>query len=113
MSASSPSEPSGQHGQETDAANAVRRAANEVRRRVIEWRESPLWQDDDANRDRHDLTIRAVTALDSLPGAAHASQLAEAVRPILEAWRPNRAGPEQAIYAAVDRLRVALQHLSD
>lgn len=109
MSASSPSEPASQHGQETAA---VRRAANEVRRRVIEWRESPLWQDNDTNRDRHELTIRAVTAVDDLPETAETSQLVQAVRPIVEAWRPNRAGPEQAIYAAVDRLREALQQLS-
>ncbi len=110
MSASSPSEPASQHGRQA-AASAVRRAANEVRRRVIEWRESPLWQDNDTNRDRHELTIRAVTKVDALPETPEPRQLAETVRPIVEAGRPTRAGPEQAIYAAVDRLREALQQL--
>jgi hypothetical protein len=37
------------------------------------------------------------------------SALTRAVQPILTTWRPNRAGPEQPIYAAVDRLRAAVQ----
>jgi hypothetical protein len=91
----------------------VRVAAAEDRLRVVEWRESPWWRDDPGNRDRYDLTVRAVDVLDELPQSADAAALAETVRPITDAWRPNRAGPEQAIYAAVDRLRDAVRRLSE
>ena len=110
MSASSPSEPANQHP--TAGADAVRVATAEVLRRVNEWRESPRWRDDDANRERYDRTVRAADALDELSESAGAVDVTEAVRPIIETWRPNRVGPEQATYAAVDRLLEAIHQLT-
>jgi hypothetical protein len=39
--------------------------------------------------------------------------LIQAVQPILTTWRPNRTGPEQPIYAAVDRLRATIQRTTN
>jgi hypothetical protein len=120
MSIDSPSEPPSDHDPAnlpadigTRAGN-VRTAAAEVWRRVGEWRDSPTWRDDETNRRRYNVTAHAIAALDALPDPEDhdgAAALAKAVQPIAETWRPNRAGPEQTIYAAVDRLREAVRRL--
>ena len=109
MSASSPSEPASEDHHHGSGLDNVRAAAAEVHRRVVQWREAPQWRDDETNRDRYAVTVRAAAALDELPETASPMDVIQAVRPITETWRPNRAGPEQAIYAAVDRLREAIQ----
>jgi hypothetical protein len=122
MSTDSPSEPSSHHDPASlpadigNLAGTVRSAASEVWRRVGEWRDSPTWRDDETNRRRYEVTAQAIASLDTLSDPTDrdsAGALAEAVRPIAETWRPNRAGPEQAIYAAVDRLRDAVRQLTD
>jgi hypothetical protein len=122
MSIDSPSEPFSHHDPASlpvDIGNlggTVRAAAGEVWRRVSEWRDSPTWRDDETNRRRYEVTAQAIAVLDALPDPTDgdsAAAVAEAVRPIAETWRPNRAGPEQAIYAAVDRLRDAVRQLTD
>jgi hypothetical protein len=122
MSIDSPSESSSHHDPGRlpvdigDLAAAVRTAAGEVWRRVGQWRDLPTWRDDETNRRRYEVTAQAIAALDALPDPTDgdsAAAVAQAVRPIVETWRPNRAGPEQAIYAAVDRLRDAVRWLTD
>jgi hypothetical protein len=122
MSVDSPSEPSSHHDPDSVPADPgagaadVRAMAAEVWRRVNEWRNSPGWRDDDTNRRRYDATAQALGALDALPDQPDpdgAGAIVKAAQPISEAWRPNRAGPEQAIYAAVDRLRDALRRLAE
>ncbi len=118
MSTDSPSqhEPASLPSDIAHLAGTVRTAAAEVWRRVGEWRDAPTWRDDETNRRRYDVTAHAVAAVDGLPDPADrdgVAALAEAVRPVAEPWRPNRAGPEQAIYAAVDRLRDAVRQLTD
>jgi hypothetical protein len=122
MSIDSPSEPSSHHDPANppadigDRVDTVRAAASEVWRRAGEWRDSPTWRDDETNRHRYEVTAQAIAALDALPDPTDrdsAAAVAQAVRPIAEIWRPNRAGPEQAIYAAVDRLRDAARQLTD
>jgi hypothetical protein len=89
----------------------IRSAVAEVWRRVTEWRDTTEITDERDQR-RYEQTAEAVTAVNrSQPVDTRA--LALAVQPILTAWRPNRAGPEQAIYAAVDRLRALVQHVPD
>lgn len=90
----------------------IRAAAAEVYERVQEWRNSPRWQDTPTNAQRYEATVGAVTALDLLPEPATAEELTElsdAVRPLLVEWRPSRPGPEQSIFAAVERLRRACE----
>jgi hypothetical protein len=91
-------------------AALIRAAAAEVYERVQEWRNSLGWQDTPTNVHRHQATVSAVAGLDALPEPAAAEDLAgliDAVRPLLAEWRPSRPGPEQQIFAAVERLRRA------
>ncbi|RKR89950.1 hypothetical protein BDK92_4314 [Micromonospora pisi] len=88
-------------------AAAIRAHAAEVLARVQEWHDAPGWQDNDTNQRRYRLTADAVGQLDALPDPEHSDGLAalvDAIHPILTEWRPGRPGPEQAIYAAVERL---------
>ncbi|MGW0430943.1 hypothetical protein ACWDV4_00105 [Micromonospora sp. NPDC003197] len=88
------------------AAN-IRANAAEVWERVQEWRDSPNWHGNETNQRRYQLTANAINALDAVPDPrthAEVSALISAVRPILAEWRPSRPGPEQAIYAAIERL---------
>lgn len=90
----------------------IRAAAAEVYERVQEWRNSPRWQDTPTNAHRYQATVGAVTALDLLSEPVTAENLTElfdAVRPLLVEWRPSRPGPEQQIFAAVERLRKACE----
>jgi hypothetical protein len=96
--AAGPSDPSA-------LTDQIRSAAAEVLRRVQEWRAVDGWQDTEQNRRRYELTAATVNGLDELPATADVHQVAAAVRPILTEWRPFWIGPEQAIYAAVDRLQ--------
>jgi hypothetical protein len=85
--------------------------AAEIWRRVEEWRNSPRWRDTEQNRSRYDDTARVIAALADVPDPVDQESLRtliETVRPLMAVWRPNYAGPEQAIYAMVDRLRYAL-----
>lgn len=89
-------------------AAQIRTLTGEVWRRVQEWHDSPGWQDTQRNRRRYDLTANAVAKLDELqdvPALSDLEALAKAIEPILAEWQPALAGSEQAIYAAVDRLR--------
>ncbi|QOC94065.1 hypothetical protein [Micromonospora craniellae] len=55
--------------------------------------------------------MSAIAASEVLPNpetAEDLTELAEALRPVLSEWRPSRPGPEQQIFAAVERLRQAL-----
>jgi uncharacterized protein YfaQ (DUF2300 family) len=89
---------------ETDQLDrAIRAALSEVWARVNEWREAPHWHDDE---ERYERSAAAVSAADK---AEDLAALVDAVRPLLDVWRPNRAGPEQAIFAAVDRIRAAVR----
>src|SRR5215471_7277726 len=89
-------------------AHEIRAAVAEVWRRVIEWRDSPQWTASEANLHRYQVTEHAFTELAKLsetaPGTDGAT-IAHVIKPILTEWWPNRTGPEQPIYAAVDRLR--------
>lgn len=89
-------------------AAAIRAAAAEVLTRVQEWRNSPHWRDDYTSHHWYQVTMDTVAKLDKLPdpdGPEAVAVLDDAVRPILATWRPSRPGPQQAIYAAVERLR--------
>ncbi|MFG1674143.1 hypothetical protein [Micromonospora sp. NPDC049282] len=91
-------------------AARIRAAAAEVYERVQEWRHAPDWQETPTNAHRYAVTADAVTALSVLPEPATLESLAAivgAVRPVLAEWRPSRPGPEQQIFAAVERLRQA------
>jgi hypothetical protein len=91
-------------------ATTIRAAAAEVLARVQEWRETPGWPESPANRRRHQITDAAVAHLATLPAPDiddDLTHLIDAVRPILTVWRPSRPGKEQAIFAAVERLRAA------
>ncbi|MER5458928.1 hypothetical protein ABT008_29600 [Micromonospora sp. NPDC002389] len=93
-----------------EQAARIRAAAVEVLERVEEWRNSPGWQDTPMNAHRHQATVRAVAALDALPEPATTDDLTgllNAIRSLLFEWRPSRPGPEQQIFAAVERLRRA------
>jgi hypothetical protein len=92
-------------------ATAIRAAAAEVLTRVQEWRSAPGWPDTPANRRRYQVTAGAVAQLDTLSDLDaddDLTPLIDAVRPILAAWRPSRPGTEQAVFAAVERLRTAI-----
>ncbi|WFE59658.1 hypothetical protein [Micromonospora sp. WMMD712] len=92
-------------------ADLIRAAAAEVRDRVQTWRDNPNWRNTPANSHRYETTIGAIDALGQLPDPdteEAAASLADAVRPVIVEWRPSRPGPEQAIYAAVERLRQAI-----
>ncbi|MGW1449639.1 hypothetical protein ACWCO3_15315 [Micromonospora sp. NPDC002411] len=91
-------------------AAAIRVAAAQVGRRVQEWRYSQGWHDTPTNVYRHQATVAAVAALDALPEPTTADELArfvDAVQPLFIEWRPNRPGPEQQIFVAIERLRRA------
>ncbi|MEQ4300541.1 hypothetical protein ABNF97_03960 [Plantactinospora sp. B6F1] len=91
-------------------AAAIRSAAAEVLARVQEWRNSPNWHDNDANHHRYQLTLDTIAMLDKLPNPESqetGSPLVDAIGPVLAAWRPSRPGPEQAIFASVERLQRA------
>jgi hypothetical protein len=93
----------------------VCRLAAEVWRRVQEWHDAPGWQDTEGNRRRHDLTAAAVARLKDATRQRQADTpeaIVQLVAPILTEWTPGYAGPEQAIYAAADRLRIAVRRLS-
>ena len=95
-------------------AAQIRTLAGEVWRRVQEWHDSPDWQDTERNRRRYDLTADAVAKLDGprdVPTPADLGMLAKAIEPILAEWQPALSGSEQAIYAAVDRLRSSTEML--
>ncbi len=81
---------------------AIRTAVTEVWARISEWHQAE--QSDD--QKRYEQSAAAVAAADK---AEDLPALVGAVRPLLDVWRPNRAGPEQAIFAAVDRLRTAVR----
>ncbi|GHJ12697.1 hypothetical protein [Micromonospora sp. AKA38] len=88
----------------------IRAAAAEVYERVQEWRLAPGWQETPTNAHRYTVTADAVAALSGLPEPETSEELAaviDAVRPVLAEWRPSRPGPEQQIFAAVERLRQA------
>jgi hypothetical protein len=92
-------------------ATAIRAAAAEVLTRVQEWCSAPGWPDTPANRRRYQATADAVDQLDTLSDPDSNDDLRplnDAVRPILTEWRPSRPGTEQAIFAAVERLRAAI-----
>ncbi|WP_433688074.1 hypothetical protein ACQP0I_04495 [Micromonospora carbonacea] len=89
-------------------ADLIRAAAAEVRERVQEWRDNPNWRNTPTNSHRYETTIGAIDALGQLPDPdteEAVTSLANAVRPVIVEWRPSRPGPEQAIYAAVERLQ--------
>jgi hypothetical protein len=89
----------------------IRHLAAEVWRRVQEWHDSPDWQDTERNRHRYDLTARTIAAFDDRSDPEQpvtVNAMSKVLTPILTEWRPALAGPEQAIYAAVDRLRTAI-----
>ncbi|MFF0825119.1 hypothetical protein ACFYUR_32515 [Micromonospora haikouensis] len=89
-------------------ADLIRAAAAEVRDRVQAWRDNPNWRNTPANSHRYETTIGVIDALGQLPAPdtkEAVASLADAVRPVIVEWRPSRPGPEQAIYAAVERLR--------
>ncbi|WBC12793.1 hypothetical protein O7600_16545 [Micromonospora sp. WMMA1998] len=91
-------------------AARIRAAAAEVRERVQDWRHAPGWQETPTNALRYAVTADAVAALSALPKPETLEDLAatvDAVRPVLAEWRPSRPGPEQQIFAAVERLRQA------
>jgi cytochrome P450 len=86
----------------------IRALTAEVWRRVQEWHDKPDWVDDERNRHRYQLIAKAVAQLDALPDPERVDGVAaiiDAIKPISAEWRPHYAGPEQSIYAAVDRLR--------
>ncbi|MGW4463035.1 hypothetical protein [Micromonospora sp. NPDC004704] len=88
-------------------AATIREYTTEVLARVEQWRGSPAWHDDEINRRRYNVTVDAAAQLDALPDPVHQDSLVvmvDAIRPILNEWRPSRPGNEQAIYAAVERL---------
>ncbi|WP_147252603.1 hypothetical protein [Micromonospora endolithica] len=89
-------------------ADLIRAAAAEVRERVQEWRNHPGWRNTPVNSHRHETTVNAIDALGQLPDPdteEAVARLADVVRPVVVEWRPSRPGPEQPIYAAVERLR--------
>ncbi|MDI5936633.1 MULTISPECIES: hypothetical protein [unclassified Micromonospora] len=89
-------------------ADLIHAAAADVRERVQAWRDNPNWRNTPANSHRYETTIGAIDALGQLPGPGTeeaVASLANAVRPVIVEWRPSRPGPEQSIYAAVERLR--------
>ncbi|MGY3514803.1 hypothetical protein ACVMYR_00630 [Micromonospora sp. PTRAS2] len=89
-------------------ADLIRAAAAEVRDRVQAWRDNPHWRNTPTNSHRYETTIGAIDALGQLPDPdteEAVASLADAARPVIVEWRPSRPGPEQAIYAAVERLR--------
>ncbi|MGX7676783.1 hypothetical protein [Plantactinospora sp. DSM 117369] len=89
-------------------AAAIRTAAAEVVTRVQEWRDSPNWHDNEANRHRYQLTVDTIATLDKLPNPGSQETvplLVDAIGLVLAAWRPSRPGPEQAIFASVERLQ--------
>lgn len=91
-----------------ERAEQIRAAAAEVLTRVQEWRDSHTWRDTDDNRRRYQATVDACTALDAHPDPGtlvDVDALANVVRPLVATWGPSRPGPEQAIHAAVERLR--------
>ncbi|WP_329017951.1 hypothetical protein OG271_13685 [Micromonospora rifamycinica] len=88
-------------------ADLIRAAAAEVRERVQAWRDNPNWRNTPANSHRYETTLGAIGVLSELPEPQTEealASLADAVRPIVVEWRPSRPGPEQSIYAAVERL---------
>ncbi|MFF3853882.1 hypothetical protein [Micromonospora sp. NPDC002575] len=88
-------------------ADLIRAAAAEVRDRVQAWRDNPNWRNTPTNSHRYETTVGAIGVLSELPEPATVeavASLADAVRPVVVEWRPSRPGPEQSIYAAVERL---------
>jgi hypothetical protein len=103
-----PSNPNAANRTPKELADEIRAYAAEVFRRVEEWRSAPDWLDDERNRRRYAITAGAIAALDQVPDPQQVDELGPivaAVQPILDEWQPSWAGPQQAIYAAVDRLR--------
>jgi hypothetical protein len=89
-------------------ADLIRAAAAEVRERVQEWRDNVGWRNTPANTHRYETTVSAIDVLGQSPDPdteEGVASLADAVRPVVVEWRPSRPGPEQSIYAAVERLR--------
>jgi hypothetical protein len=88
----------------------IQRLTAEVWRRVQEWHDSLDWQDTDRNRQRYAVTEQAAASVDKHAHRARpdVGAVTEAAEPISRTWRPALAGPEQAIYAAVHRLRALL-----
>jgi hypothetical protein len=85
----------GRDSETVDAlANDILTAADEVSRRVGEWRDGPEWRDDKINSARYDKTNDAVAALRELPQPVDDRGLdavAEAARPLLDLWCPSYA----------------------
>lgn len=97
----------------TQRAEQIRAAAAEVRTRVQEWRDSPTWRDTDDNRHRYQATIDACATLDADSGhgtPVDSDARTEAVRSLVALWGFRRPGPEQAIHAAIERLRRLTVH---
>ncbi|MGC4886360.1 hypothetical protein [Micromonospora sp. DT227] len=93
-----------------EQAARIRAAVAEVYERVQEWRRAPGWRETPTNAHRYAVTADAVAALSALSEPEAPEDLAaivDAVRPVLAEWRPSRPGPEQQIFAAVERLRQA------
>jgi len=93
-------------------ATEIRAAAAEVWRRIAEWRASTRYDDSAANQHRYDQADQVTKALADVPTTGddtETRQVIAAVQPILTTWRTGRPGPEQAIYAAVERLRHAIR----
>jgi hypothetical protein len=98
-----------------ELADDLRTLAAEVGRRVEEWHGRPDWRADEQNRHRYELTISAVAALDRMPTPVNLIELdglVKTIQPVLDEWQPSWAGPEQAIYAAVDRARTAVTRIA-
>ncbi|GLY23706.1 hypothetical protein [Micromonospora sp. NBRC 101691] len=90
---------------------AIRTAVDEVYARVREWRGQPGWRNTPVNVHRYETTLNVAYTVEAMPepdSAVAVAQLVEAVRPLLTEWRPSRPGPEQQIFAAVERLRWAI-----
>ncbi|MEV0327458.1 hypothetical protein AB0H63_13570 [Micromonospora echinospora] len=111
-----PQEPNDRH-EHLDArtahqrATAIRAAVDEVHALVREWRVQPGWQNTPVNVHRYDTTVNVFRAVESMPepnSAEGVGKLVDAIRPLLAEWRPSRPGPEQQVFAAVERLRRAI-----
>jgi hypothetical protein len=93
---------------DAELAADVRAAAAEVLERVEVWRRTADWPRSEV-APYVDVTARARVAQAALPVDASPSTLADAVRPILNAWWPS-GGPAVELAAAVERLRAAAIH---
>ncbi len=93
----------------------VRAGVAEVWRRTVEWRNRPEWTDTEHNRQRYEITRDVARHVAQLPDptcSTDRAAMVAAVDPLIRAWWPNRAGPEQAIHAAAERVRDATQRLA-